>query len=159
MENNRIILVPMNESDFQTYLANAILGYARDKIQAGNWSQDEAFERSRKEFEGYLPQGIHTPNNHLFTLLNDMGEKVGILWYATLPNQPGLAFIYDFEISEPFRRRGYASQALAALEQEAKARGAKQIELHVFGHNTAARALYKKAGFVETNVMMTKNIT
>jgi ribosomal protein S18 acetylase RimI-like enzyme len=159
MENDWIILVPMNEPDFQTYLAKAIQGYAQDKIQAGNWSQDEALERSQKEFEGYLPQGIHTPNNYLFTLMNENGEKVGILWYAILPNQPGLAFIYDFEIHEPFRRRGYASQALAALEQDAKGRGLKQIELHVFGHNTAARALYNKAGYVETNVMMTKKIT
>jgi ribosomal protein S18 acetylase RimI-like enzyme len=148
----------MTEPDFQVYLAHAIQAYAQDKIQAGNWSPDEALERSRQEFAGYLPLGVQTPNNNLFILLNQNGEKVGILWYATLPKQPGLAFIYDFEIYEPFRRRGYASQAIVALEQDAKARGLKQIDLHVFGHNTAARALYKKAGFVETNVMMTKNI-
>ncbi len=91
--------------------------------------------------------------------MNENDEKVGILWYAALPRQPGLAFIYDFEIYETFRRRGYASQALAALEQDAKGRDLKHIELHVFGHNAAARALYKKAGYVETNVMMAKNIT
>jgi RimJ/RimL family protein N-acetyltransferase len=159
MQNNRITLTPMTEPDFQAYLAHAIQAYAQDKIQAGNWSRDGALERSRKEFEGYLPQGIQTPNNYLFSLVNETGEKVGILWYAILPKQPGLAFIYDFEIDEPFRRRGYASQAIVALEQDAKGRGLKQIELHVFGHNTAARALYKKAGFVETNVMMTKNIS
>lgn len=154
-----MLLVQMTEPDFQAYLARAIQEYAQDKVQAGNWSQGEALERSRKEFENYLPQGIQTPENYLFSLLNEKGEKVGFLWYATLPKQPGLAFIYDFEIYEPFRRRGYASQALAALEQDAKARGAKQIELHVFGHNTAARLLYRKAGYIETNVMMTKIIS
>ena len=159
MENNRITLAPMTEPDFQAYLAKAIQDYAQDKIQAGNWSQDEALERSRKEFGGYLPQGRQTPNNYLFSLVNENGEKVGILWYASLPKQPGLAFIYDFEIYEPFRRRGYASQALVLLEQEVKGRGLKQIELHVFGHNIAARALYKKAGYLETNVMMTKTIS
>jgi ribosomal protein S18 acetylase RimI-like enzyme len=115
-------------------------------------------ERSRKEFEGSLPQGVATPGNFLFTLLNENAEKVGFLWYAIPPKQPTLAFIYDFEIYESFRRRGYASQALPALEQDAKARGLTQIELHVFGHNTAARELYKKAGFAETNVMMSKRI-
>ena len=157
MVKNRISLTPMTEPDFQVYLANAIQAYAQDKIRAGNWSQDEALERSTKEYEGYLSQGIQTPNNYLFSLMNENGEKVGFLWYAAL--QPGLAFIYDFEIYEPFRRRGYASQALAAFELDAKALGLKQIELHVFGHNTAARALYKKMGFEETNVMMTKHIS
>ena len=154
-----ITLTPMSAPEFRDYLANAIRTYAQDKIQAGNWSQDEALERSIKEFEGYLPQGVQTPNNYLFSLINENGDKVGILWYATLPKRPGLAFIYDFEIYELFRRRGYASQALSAMEKDAKALGLQQIELHVFGHNTAARALYMKVGFVETNVMMVKTIS
>lgn len=159
MENNRITLTPMTEPDFQAYIAKAIQGYAREKIQAGNWTQDEAPERLRNQLESLLPQGIQTPNNYFFSLRDENGEKVGILWYASRPKQPGLAFIYDFEIYPPFRRRGFASQAIIALEQEAKSRGLKRIELHVFGHNTAARALYNKMGFVETNVMMTKNIS
>ncbi len=153
-----VTLIPMAEPDFVVYLEKAMQGYAQDKIQAGNWSQDEALERSRKEFEGYLPQGVRTPGNYLFSLVNKDGEKVGYLWYAESPRDPGVVFIYDFEIYEAFRRRGYAGQALAALEQDAKARGLKQIQLHVFGHNTAARALYLKAGFAETNVMMAKNL-
>jgi RimJ/RimL family protein N-acetyltransferase len=159
MVKNSITLTPMTEPEYQIYLDKAIQEYAQDKIQAGNWSRDEALERSSKEFEGYLPQGIQTPDNYLFSLMNENDEKVGIIWYAALPRQPGLAFIYDFEIYEPFRRRGYASQALAVMEQDAKARGSSHIELHVFGFNTAARALYKKAGYVETNVMMAKNIS
>jgi ribosomal protein S18 acetylase RimI-like enzyme len=154
-----ITLIPMNETEFQTYLAKAIREYANEKVQAGNWTIDEAPERSRQEFEGYLPQGIKTPDNFLYSLLNETNEKVGFLWYATLPKQPGQAFIYDFEIYETFRRKGYASQALAGLEQEARSRGLNQIELHVFGHNTAARELYKKMGFAETNVMMSKKIS
>jgi ribosomal protein S18 acetylase RimI-like enzyme len=159
LENNRITLSPMTEPEFQAYRVKVIQEYAREKILAGNWSQDEALERSRDQVESLLPQGIQTPNNYLFSLKNENGEKVGLLWYASPPKQPGLAFIYDFEIYPPFRRRGFASQAIAALEQEAKSRGLKRIELHVFGHNTAARALYNKMGFVEANVMMTKNIS
>jgi ribosomal protein S18 acetylase RimI-like enzyme len=153
-----IILQPITEAEFQTYLAAAIQSYAQEHIQAGNWNADEALERSRQEFEGYLPQGVATPGNFLFSLYNESAEKVGHLWYAPLPKRPDIAFIYDFEIYAAFRRRGYASQALAALEQDAKARGLTHLELHVFGHNTAARELYKKAGFAETNVMMSKKI-
>ncbi len=55
MVNNRITLTPMTEPEYQIYLDKAIQEYAQDKIQAGNWSRDEALERSSKEFEGYLP--------------------------------------------------------------------------------------------------------
>jgi ribosomal protein S18 acetylase RimI-like enzyme len=153
-----ITLLPMSEPDFQIYLVKAIREYASEKVQAGNWTIDEAPERSRQEFKGYLPEGVQTPDHFLFSLINEKNEKVGFLWYAALPNQPGQAFIYDFEIYEAFRRQGYASQAIAALEKDAGSRRMTQIGLHVFGHNIAARELYKKMGFTETNVMMSKKI-
>jgi len=153
-----IELVPMTESEYQVYLARAVSDYAADKVQAGNWSEAEAHEKSRLEFEHYLPEGIHTSGNFVGKLLNESNEPVGYLWYARLANKPETAFIYDFEIYVPFRRRGYASQALVALEQHAKARGLNRLELHVFGHNTAARELYKKAGFIETNINMARDI-
>ena len=154
-----ITLQPMTESDFQAYLAKTIPEYANEKVQAGNWSADEALERSRKEHEGFLSEGIHTPGHFLFNLLNDDNEKDGLLWYTARPKPPGLAFIYDFEIYEPFRRRSYAIQALAALELDAAQRGLNKLELHVFGHNSAACELYKKASFIETNVIMVKSIS
>ncbi len=153
-----ITLSPMTEPDLQRYLVQAIQTYAEDKVQAGNWTREEALERSRQEFEGYLPQGVQTPDNSLFNMMDENNECVGFLWYAISPKQPRVAFIYDFEIFEQFRRRGYAREALAALDEAAKQRGLNRIELHVFGHNTAARELYKKAGYVETNVMMARNL-
>ena len=154
-----ITLQPMTEADFHIYLEKTIPEYAREKVQAGNWSAEEAPERSRKEYEIYLPQGVQTPGNFLFTLVNEAGEKVGFLWYAIQPRQPGLGFIYDFEVYASFRRRGYASQALVLLEQDARRHGLDRLDLHVFGHNIAARELYKKAGFVESNIMMLKELS
>jgi RimJ/RimL family protein N-acetyltransferase len=153
-----ITLQPMTDADFHIYLEKAIPEYAREKVQAGNWSETEALERSRKEYEGYLPQGAQTAENFLFMLVNEAGEKVGFLWYALQPKQPGWGFIYDFEVYAPFRRRGYASQALALLDQDARRHGLNKLELHVFGHNLPARELYKKAGFVESNIMMLKQL-
>ena len=154
-----ISLVPMTEEDFQTYLDGAVPEYAADKARAGNWPEAEALERSRQEFQRLLPQGVHTPRNYVGRLLNENNQPVGILWYARQEeDQFETAFIYDFEINEPFRRRGYASQVLAAVEVHAKALGIKKLGLHVFGSNTAARELYKKAGFIETNVNMAKEI-
>jgi len=153
-----IQLVPMTEADYAAYLEKTIPQYAREKVEAGNWTEAEALERSRKEYEGFLPEGLRTPGNFLFMLVNASGEKVGWLWYALKEKKPELAFIYDFEIYDQFRRRGYATAALSALEQDARPRGVNKLELHVFGFNTAARELYQKCGYAETNVIMAKSI-
>jgi ribosomal protein S18 acetylase RimI-like enzyme len=47
---------------------------------------------------------------------------------------------------------------LAELENVAREKGVEKIGLHVFGHNAAARALYQKVGYIETNVNMSKKI-
>jgi len=153
-----ITLIPMTETDFQTYLQLAVVAYAQDKIEAGNWTEAEALKRSQQEFEQELPQGIETPANFLFLLINQNGEAVGYLWYNLDAKRTDSAFIYDFEIYVPFRRQGYATQALKALETHVRLKGVKKLGLHVFGQNTAARELYKKAGYLETNVNMSKEI-
>lgn len=153
-----IDLVPMNEIDYQAYLTMIIPIYAAEKVQAGNWTEAESLERSRTEYDQYLPLGIHTPGHFVGKLLNEDGTSVGFLWYGFLDNRPETAFIFDFEIYADFRRRGYASQALVVLEGHARSRGAKKLELHVFGNNIAARELYKKVGYIETNVNMAKEI-
>ena len=66
--------------------------------------------------------------------------------------------LFDFEIFESHRRRGYGTRALQALEHVAAEHGIGRIALHVFGHNAAARALYQKAGFKETHVTMAKEL-
>lgn len=155
-----IELRPMTQAEYESYLASAIADYAEDKVQAGNWPAEGALERSAKEFEKYLPMGLETPGNEVCTLVDTArGIRVGMIWYALLPEstQP-IWFIFDFSIDPEQRRRGYAVQALTALEEEARAQGIKSIELHVFGHNTAARALYEKMGFEITNINMRKRV-
>uniref|UniRef100_UPI0038D450BF GNAT family N-acetyltransferase n=1 Tax=Deinococcus sp. TaxID=47478 RepID=UPI0038D450BF len=51
-----------------------------------------------------------------------------------------------------------ATQAFTALEADAAAHGATNIQLHVFGLNAGARALYEGLGFQTTNVVMRKEL-
>lgn len=44
------------------------------------------------------------------------------------------------------------------IELKAKELRLKEIGLHVFGHNKAARGLYEKLGYVETNIKMEKSL-
>ncbi len=155
-----ITLIPLSEADFQAHLAFVIDDYAQDHVTAGNWPAEGARERSEKEFQQLLPQGLATPGQYLLAVYDDqLEQKVGLLWFAVdeqhkLPS----AFIYDFLIDEAYRRRGYGRLALLALEAKAREMGIGQIALHVFGHNHAARALYEQAGYEVTDLQMVKKV-
>lgn len=115
---------------------------------------------SEQEFSRYLPQGLDTPENFLYSIVDsETGERVGVIWYAVRGDgQMRSAFILDLLIFEKFRRKGYATQALAHLEAVVRDQSFDSIVLHVFAHNNAARELYKKAGYEERNIIMAKKL-
>jgi len=154
-----IQLTPMTEAEFQAYLEPAIEEYGQEHIKSGHWRAEDAAEKSAAEFQGLLPEGLATPDQHLFSLKDEGGTTVGMLWFAvTERGGKRAAFIYDVRVYDQFQRRGYATQAFQALEALARDMGLAAISLHVFGHNTAARALYEKLGFVAKNIIMDKTI-
>ena len=87
------------------------------------------------------------------------GDDVGMLWLA-VQEQGGVtkAFVFDVQIYEPFRRQGYGTAAFQAMEEKVNDLGLDTITLHVFGSNHPAREMYKKLGYVETDVMMAKQL-
>ena len=150
----------MQEADLGTYLAESISGYADDKVKAGSWSPEEALERSRGEFRRYLPEGVNSPGQHLYCIV-DTGQDVtvGMLWFGVMQDSPRpYAFLYELRIFEPFQDQGYGKRAMLALEAEVKAMGLDTISLHVFGHNPAARALYDRLGYEVTDLNMSKKL-
>jgi len=155
-----IELVPFQQAEFDTYFERLLVHYTADKIAAGNISPENAAEAIRKEIETLLPQGLQTPYHTYYHICDQAsGDKVGILWVFFDPSERRkMAFIYDLEIDEAYRRQGYASQAMLAVEGVLRAQGAQKIGLHVFGFNTGAQALYRKLGYQVTNVQMAKQI-
>lgn len=152
-------LIPMTADEFREYLVESVRGYAEEKVAAGNWTAEEALERSQREFADLLPHGINTPNQHLFTVYDSQHNRVGFIWLAVQERGGKKSgFIYDFAIYPAFRRRGYGAATLQAIEEVARTLGVSEIGLHVFAHNTAARALYEKAGYEITNINMRKVI-
>lgn len=153
-------LVPMNSQTYQAYIEQSVTNYADEKIRSGNWPAEKANELSRQAFQKLLPQGLETPKQHLFSILEDQsGQEVGWLWYGLLEEAGRtFAYIYDFVIFEEQRRKGYGLQALQALDEEVKRVGLQRIGLHVFGHNRAAILLYEKAGYTASNITMVRNL-
>lgn len=150
-----IRLEEMKSNEFQRYLSYAIKNYADGHVKAGNWDELEAIGKATKEFENLLPEGEKTANNKLF-IIRDEEQEVGMIWLAQQSTEKG--FIYDINIWEGNQGRGYGKKAMEEIEIVAKKLGLKNIGLHVFGYNKVARGLYEKLGYIETDILMKKNI-
>ena len=153
-------LVPMTETEFQTYYESSMQEYAQDHVKAGTWVTSEALQNAEKQYRQLLPDGLASKNQYLFSIEDaETGAKVGILWFAVDDGraEPS-AYIYDIRIREEFRGKGYGTQAMRALEEKVKEFGVMRIALHVFGHNHAARALYEKVGYEIMGIGMSKRI-
>jgi ribosomal protein S18 acetylase RimI-like enzyme len=148
-------LAPLPQGDFERFLERGVREYAEDHVRNGNWPAEGALERSRKEFEHYLPDGIHTQDQYLWSLLDEEGKKIGILWVQIKDQK---AFIFDFVIDEEFRGRGLGKQALLAMDEKLKSMNVESVALHVFGDNITAQELYKKMGFQIVGLNMKKDL-
>ncbi len=160
MATKRVTLEPMAEDEFVAYLQWAIPDYAQDNVRNSSWSESEALQKSEEQFRELLPQGLYTPDQYHFTIRDpDLNSNVGMLWFNLVRDTPGKsAFLYQFWIDEAFRRQGYGMAALRELDEKVKGMGGSSVRLHVFGHNAPARALYEKAGYAVTNVVMAKPV-
>jgi RimJ/RimL family protein N-acetyltransferase len=151
-----VTLALLTEAEFAPYLQGTMRDYAAENVKAGYWSEAEAQARAEKVFAELLPDGVKTAAQHLYSIRDaQTGEPVGVIWLHENERR-GMGFIYDFVIFEAFRRRGYGTQALLLLEDEARRMKLPKLHLHVFGHNTVAKALYEKVGYTVTSYDMAK---
>jgi ribosomal protein S18 acetylase RimI-like enzyme len=160
-ETDNVRLVELDDAPYREYRKHLVRDYAADKVRAGAWSKSEAEGRAAKDIEGLLPDGPATRNHFLYSVREDAaGAEVGTVWFAFRDAGVGRSvWIYDIIIHENFRRKGYASRTLEFVEVRAKELGAKSVELHVFGHNYGAQALYEKEGYSVTSITMAKPIS
>jgi ribosomal protein S18 acetylase RimI-like enzyme len=156
MLTTQIRLDPMTETEYQEFRTTSVAGYAQAKVEAGAWTQEESLAKSDAIFDELLPDGIASPDNYLFMVRDVNGEQsVAVLWFA-LQGEPARreVYIYQIEVAEKFRGRGYGRATMQACADKARMLGATSVRLHVFGRNKVARSLYTSLGFTETDVMM-----
>jgi ribosomal protein S18 acetylase RimI-like enzyme len=145
------------DAEYDGWVAAEVAGYANQIVESGAMSREAADERSRRDHAELLPQGLATPGHLIFRIDAD-GQSVGWLWLAMRDprSEAGVGYIYDIEVDEAFRGRGYGRAAMALAEEEARRNGLRALGLNVFGHNAAARALYSSLGYHEIAVQMRK---
>ena len=159
-DTENVRLIELDDAPYREYIKHLVRDYAADKVLDGVWSKSEAESRAAMDVDGLLPEGPATRNHFLYSVRDEStGADVGTVWFALRDSGVGRSvWIYDIIIHENFRRRGYASRTLEIVEDRARELGARSVELHVFGHNHRARALYEKVGFNETSITMAKPI-
>jgi GNAT superfamily N-acetyltransferase len=124
--------------------------------------EELARERVRRGTARFLPDGLDTAGHHLLAAESESGEVVGNAWVGPDPGQVSgtatSAWLYDINVFAPFRRRGFGSGILAALEELVAREGMSALGLNVVGDNEAAIALYRRSGYEVSSMSMRKRL-
>lgn len=153
-----VTLRPMTPDEFDAWTLALATDYAAEKVAAGAWDEEGAVQRALDETAVLLPEGLETPRMLVLRAIADDGTPVGRAWIdlARPGGTRGSAYLYDIEVDESMRGRGYGRALLAAVEDAARDGGATALDLNVFGRNDVAFALYESAGYATTSRQMRK---
>jgi ribosomal protein S18 acetylase RimI-like enzyme len=141
-------------ADLAAWLLRTRSGYIDDLMAAGD-TLAEAEANADASMDQTFPGGSPAPGQLVGRVLV-AGEPIGELWVGPFGGDPTRWWVWDVEIDEERRGRGYGRQAMLLAEELARASGAASIGLNVFAHNKVARSLYTSLGYQETSVRMRK---
>jgi ribosomal-protein-alanine N-acetyltransferase len=79
------------------------------------------------------------------------GQVVGYTIGALVQHRPATGWVIRLVVAERYRRRGFGESLVAAVTGSLRERGATEIYLSVAPSNHAARTLYERHGFRETD--------
>ncbi|MEY9931708.1 GNAT superfamily N-acetyltransferase [Catenulispora sp. GP43] len=129
------------------------------RVLSRTMPEELARERVAGGTARFLPDGLQTPGHHLLTAEDDSGQAVGTAWVGPDPSGAARsAWLYDLDVFEPHRRRGYGAAILAAVEELIAAEGMSALGLNVVGDNAAAIALYRRGGYDVASMVMRKQV-
>jgi ribosomal protein S18 acetylase RimI-like enzyme len=158
MKPTSVTLTPMACSRYEAWMQACIRAYAESNVESGRWDATDAMDKSEREHQGSLPEGLATPDHSVFELFVD-SNYLGYLWvYADVTTAVHSAYIYDIEIVVEQRGKGFGKQTMLALEIWCKERNLQRIGLNVFTFNEAAIELYRGLGYETTNFRMQKDL-
>jgi ribosomal protein S18 acetylase RimI-like enzyme len=143
----------MEDDEFAAWLPHLREDYAEELIRDYGMSTDQARAQAAAEIDGHRPAG------HSVFVIEVDGVPVGHLWLVERRDayEPILS-VYDIDVDQPHRGRGYGRAAMVFAEEEARRRGLTRMTLHVGARNDVARNLYRSLGFEENDVAMSKPV-
>ena len=155
---SRLLVERMTADELPDFLE--LDGYIKQRVEFGGEDAAEATRVAERQFTEFFPEGAPAAGHHLFVGRDGQtGNRIGILWlHQRTQGEANHVFIYDVEVEESARGRGWGRELMQYAEAWALDQGAAQIELNVFGGNAVARGLYRSLGYLESSVHMTKTL-
>ncbi|MDJ0394007.1 GNAT family N-acetyltransferase [Rhodococcus sp. G-MC3] len=153
-----LTLVPMNSERIARWLALGRAQYIDERMGAGE-TRAEAEANAEASYNTTFPDGRATPSQKIFDVHDD-GHVVGQLWIAPRHDaEPAHWWVWEIEIDEEFRGRGFGRATMLLAEEQARSEGASSLGLNVFGGNAVARGLYASMDYRETSIQMRKDLS
>ena len=147
-EFKKVTFKAITADEFSAFAKWSVKNYADNLIKSGDEKfRFKALKAAKAEFKEIFPDGANTKNNYLYIVLNESGEKIGVIGYQKSPFEADAAFVIENVIKEEYRGQGYGKAAFEKLQEDAKSRGYGKMVLNVFKNSTAAFEMYKKFGF------------
>jgi ribosomal protein S18 acetylase RimI-like enzyme len=98
----------------------------------------------------------------IFVAEDESGRSIGLLWMGenrNLLTGVAEAWVYNISVIGSRRGQGIGARLMAHAEAHARELGYQTLGLMVAAHNEAARRLYDRLGYDETNVIMRKKLS
>lgn len=154
-------LRPMTDDEVARFVAEGLETYVAEYARSTGEAEDSVRRQAEQQHAAYFPGGWPAPGHRLL-ILDSEGQQVGCVWVGPHPDrsdESNLAWLYNIEVDETFRGRGYGRQCLRLVESHLAQQGVTELMLNVFGANTTARALYTSAGYQDVAVTMSKTLS
>jgi ribosomal protein S18 acetylase RimI-like enzyme len=157
MTGMTVTLRRMTPTEFDSVINTAFASFLAEWVTTGQIRQEDVPAEILRRREQTLPGGLDT--EHMLLLIGEVDDaRVGWIWLA-LPGAPGhtsTAWVYNVEVDEAYRGKGYGRAMMLAAERELVQRGVNTLGLNVFGTNGAAIGLYEQLGYQIISQQMSK---
>lgn len=138
----------MNAEEFSVYAKWSVKNYADHLLKAGDEKfRFKARKAAKSEFNDIFPDGADSADNYLYVIINEDGEKIGVIGYQKSPFEKNAAFVTENIIKEEYRGKGYGKSAFVKLQEDAKEKGFGKMVLNCFKHTPVSYGMYVKNGF------------
>lgn len=148
-----INLQKMNPESFASWNVQIWKLY-RDELIRSGMSATAADENVDRNIEETMPNGVLLEGNFVFDVMHQ-DVSIGSVW---LSDKGSEWFIYDIDIDETQRGKGFGRQTMKAIEEFVRSHNGVSIGLSVFGFNTVALKLYETEGYETVRISMQKKL-
>jgi ribosomal protein S18 acetylase RimI-like enzyme len=104
---------------------------------------------------------LSRPGNAIFVAENEAGERIGLLWFGenrNLITGEDEAWVYNVSVVRAHRGQGVGGRLMEHAAAHAAHLEYRSLGLMAAVHNGAARRLYARLGFEESNVIMRRRL-